>query len=152
MTQTVPDISPLMPMHQDPLLVLCLTVRPPSRASREGSSSAKWGRTPAELIQEPMLGLASPHLHGSFSALSHYPEIPCWAIIVKMRCSSCQQQLSTDFRNDTFAICMVWLKLMHLHKYFDLVSVFIFLNSSQLTIIFASGLVIDFVSRRQAIT
>ena len=32
-------------------------------------------------------------------APSHYPEIPCWAIIVKMRCSSCQQQLSTDFRN-----------------------------------------------------
>ena len=24
MTQTVPDISPLMPMHQDPLLVACL--------------------------------------------------------------------------------------------------------------------------------
>ena len=37
----------------------------PSTASGEGSSSAKWGRTPAELIQEPMLGLASPHLHGS---------------------------------------------------------------------------------------
>ena len=41
------------------------TRRPPSRASREGLSSAKWGRTPTELIQEPMLGLASPHLHGS---------------------------------------------------------------------------------------
>ena len=40
-----------------------------------------------------------------------------------------------------------------LHKYFDLVSVFIgILNSSQLTIIFASGSDIDFVSRRQAIT
>ena len=32
-------------------------------------------------------------------APSHYPEIPCWAIIVKMRCSSCQQQLSTNFCN-----------------------------------------------------
>ena len=54
---------------------------------------------------------------------------------------------------NTFAICMVWLKLMHLHKYFDLVSVFIgSLNSSQLTIIFASGSDIDFVPRRQAIT
>ena len=54
---------------------------------------------------------------------------------------------------NTFAICMVWLKLMHLHKYFDLVSVFIgILSSSQLTIIFASGSDIDFVSRRQAIT
>ena len=36
-------------------------------------------------------------------ALSHCPQIPCWApcwaIIVKMRYSSCQQRLSTDFRN-----------------------------------------------------
>ena len=32
-------------------------------------------------------------------APSHWPQIPCWAIIVKMRCSSCQQRLSTEFRN-----------------------------------------------------
>ena len=37
------------------------------------------------------------------TAPSHCPQIPCWApcwaIIVKMRYSSCQQRLSTDFRN-----------------------------------------------------
>ena len=37
------------------------------------------------------------------TAPSHYPQFPCWApcwaIIVKMRYSSCQQRLSTDFRN-----------------------------------------------------
>ena len=32
-------------------------------------------------------------------APSHWPQIPCWAIIVKMRCSSCQQRLSAEFRN-----------------------------------------------------
>ena len=32
-------------------------------------------------------------------APSQCPWIHCWAIIVKMRCSPCQQQLSTDFRN-----------------------------------------------------
>ena len=38
------------------------------------------------------------------TAPSHCPQdpcwAPCWAIIVKMRYSSCQEWLSTDFRND----------------------------------------------------
>ena len=33
MTQTVPDISPLMPMHQDPLLVAPFNSSPPGAAS-----------------------------------------------------------------------------------------------------------------------
>ena len=47
------------------------------------------------------------------TAPSHYPQIPCWApcwaIIVKMRYSSCQQRLSTDFPNaaqSSFALTM----------------------------------------------
>ena len=135
-----------------------LTRRSLSKAPGGGSSSAKM--TPAELIQEPMLGLASLHLHGSLlpataprfpagppvellqskygahlascgsaqislmggivfrkmrkdsrwvnpgahagagqpasswvTASSHSPQIPCWApcwaITVKMWCSSC---------------------------------------------------------------
>ena len=38
MTQTVPDISPLMPMHQDPLLVPMGS----NQKQRCGSGSAKW--------------------------------------------------------------------------------------------------------------
>ena len=50
MTQTVPDISPLMPMHQDPLLVKCYGMEighvvrqpipePPPRACRHGADT-----------------------------------------------------------------------------------------------------------------
>ena len=44
-TQTVPDISPLMPMHQDPLLVLHwrhLSVIPSQRASNTENVSIPW--------------------------------------------------------------------------------------------------------------
>ena len=45
MTQTVPDISPLMPMHQDPLLsLLSLAIRRTSKFLITGHS---WGNTSA---------------------------------------------------------------------------------------------------------
>ena len=36
---------------------------------------------------------------------------PCWAIIVKIWCSSCQQQLSTDFRNELTIKSLLLLSL-----------------------------------------
>ena len=40
-------------------------------------------------------------------APSHYPQILCWAIIVKMWCSYCQQQLNTYFCNAIWM--MTWM-------------------------------------------
>ena len=59
----------------DHYVIHWLTERSHSKAPTGGSSSAKWGRTPAELILEPMLGLASPHIHGSLLPASD-PRFP----------------------------------------------------------------------------
>ena len=42
---------------------------------------------------------------------------PCWAIIVKMRYSSCQHRLSTDFRN--VVITLEWDSLLYLELLFS---------------------------------
>ena len=65
----------------------------PPQCSWRGSSSSKWGRTPPELIQEPMLGLPIPQLHGSLLPATA-PRFPARRP-VELICSKCGAHLAS---------------------------------------------------------